>query len=399
MVRQLTDVGSTRRWVMLAMSMLAQATSAFFIHGAAFLIPVLQDRGGLTLAEAGLVAAMPTVGVTLTLIAWGAAVDRFGERLILVSGLLLTGAAGIGAALADGVVALCVFLLVGGMAAASTSSASGRVVVGWFPRHRRGLAMGIRQMAQPLGVGMAAFIVPTVASRAGIGAALAVPAALAILAAVLCQVLIMDPPRPTRAEAKLSGHLTNPYRQSSFLWRIHAVSVLLVVPQFTVWTFALVWLISDRDWSAPAAGLLVAATQVLGALGRIAVGVLSDLVGSRMRPLRWVAIAAAITMLALAVTDQLDLSMSVVILVVATVVTVADNGLAFTSIAEVSGPFWSGRALGTQNTAQFLAASLVPPAMGAMITVLGFPLTFAITALFPLLATPLVPAKEESALV
>jgi MFS family permease len=134
-------------------------------------------------------------------------------------------------------------------------------------------------------------------------------------------------------------------------------------------------------------------------LGRIAVGVLSDRVGSRMRPLRWVAIAAAITMLALAVTDQLDLSMSVVILVVATVVTVADNGLAFTSIAEVSGPFWSGRALGTQNTAQFLAASLVPPAMGAMITVLGFPLTFAITALFPLLATPLVPAKEESALV
>jgi sugar phosphate permease len=399
MVRQSADVGSTRRWVMLAMSMLAQATSAFFIHGAAFLIPVLQDRRGLTLAEAGLVAAMSTVGVTLTLIAWGAAVDRFGERLILVTGLLLTGAAGIGAALADGTVALCVFLLLGGMAAASTSSASGRVVVGWFPRHRRGLAMGIRQMAQPLGVGMAAFIVPTVASRAGIGAALAVPAALAILAAVLCQVLIMDPPRPTRAEAKLSGQLTNPYRQSSFLWRIHAVSVLLVVPQFTVWTFALVWLISERDWSAPAAGLVVAATQVLGALGRIAVGVLSDRVGSRMRPLRWVAIAAAITMLALAVTDQLDLSMSVVILVVATVVTVADNGLAFTSIAEVSGPFWSGRALGTQNTAQFLAASVVPPAMGAMITVLGFPLTFAITALFPLLATPLVPAKDESALV
>jgi sugar phosphate permease len=399
MVRQSADVSSSRRWVMLAMSMLAQATSAFFIHGAAFLIPVLQDRRGLTLAEAGLVAAMSTVGVTLTLIAWGAAVDRFGERLILVTGLLLTGAAGIGAALADGTVALCVFLLLGGMAAASTSSASGRVVVGWFPRHRRGLAMGIRQMAQPLGVGMAAFIVPTVASRAGIGAALAVPAALAILAAVLCQVLIMDPPRPTRAEAKLSGQLTNPYRQSSFLWRIHAVSVLLVVPQFTVWTFALVWLISERDWSAPAAGLVVAATQVLGALGRIAVGVLSDRVGSRMRPLRWVAIAAAITMLALAVTDQLDLPMSVVILVVATVVTVADNGLAFTSIAEVSGPFWSGRALGTQNTAQFLAASVVPPAMGAMITVLGFPLTFAITALFPLLATPLVPAKDESALV
>jgi sugar phosphate permease len=40
------------------------------------------------------------------------------------------------------------------MAAASSNSASGRLVVGWFPPERRGLAMGIRQTAQPLGVGL-----------------------------------------------------------------------------------------------------------------------------------------------------------------------------------------------------------------------------------------------------
>jgi sugar phosphate permease len=42
--------------------------------------------------------------------------------------------------------------MLGGAAAASTNAASGRVVAGWFTRSRRGLAMGIRQMAQPLGV-------------------------------------------------------------------------------------------------------------------------------------------------------------------------------------------------------------------------------------------------------
>ena len=36
-------------------------------------------------------------------------------------------------------------------------------------------------------------------------------------------------------------------------------------------------------------------------------------------------------------------------------ITVSDNGLAFTAIAEIAGPFWSGRALGTQNTSQHLA--------------------------------------------
>lgn len=384
---------------MLIISMLAQATSAVFVHGVAFLIPQLRQRHGLSLVEAGTIAAMPTVGVLFTLIAWGAAADRFGERKVLVIGLGLTGFAGVGAAVfggsAGGVIGLAIFLFVGGMAAASTNSASGRVVVGWFPPHRRGLAMGIRQMAQPLGVGAAAITVPTLAERHGIGMALWLPAALAIGASLLCLILIIDPPRPDRANAEDAGHLLNPYRQSSFLWRVHAVSVLLVVPQFTVWTYALVWLISDRGWSAGAAGTLVAVTQLLGAFGRIAAGQLSDRVGSRMRPLRWVAIAAAVTMIALAITDQLDWSVSIVIMVIATVVTVADNGLAFTSIAEVSGPFWSGRALGTQNTAQFLTASIVPPALGAAITIFGYPIAFAIAALCPILAIPLVPTRSE----
>ena len=39
---------------------------------------------------------------------------------------------------------------------------------------------------------------------------------------------------------------------------------LLVVPQFVVWTFALVWLIHDRGWSPAAAGGVVAVAQVAG---------------------------------------------------------------------------------------------------------------------------------------
>ena len=52
-------------------------------------------------------------------------------------------------------------------------------------------------------------------------------------------------------------------------------------------------------------------------------------------------------------------------MVVASTVTVADNGLAFTSVAERAGSFWSGRALGVQNTAQYLTAAAVAPVAGA----------------------------------
>lgn len=376
---------------MLAAGVLAQLASAVTVHGPAFLIPTLHRDRGLSLAHAGLVVAAPTVGVMLTLVPWGAAADRWGERVCLALGLLGTTLAGVAATQAHGTVALGAALLVAGAFAASANAASGRIVVGWFPARRRGLAMGIRQMAQPLGVGLGAVTLAVLADRHGIDVALWVPVVVAALAAVAVVVVVVDPPRPPHP----SGSAPNPYRGNGFLARVHGVSVLLVVPQFTVWTFALAWLVDDRHWSPAAAGALVAASQIAGAFGRIAVGQLSDVVGSRMRPLRWVAVAAIATMALLGWAAHAGWAVAVLLLVVATTVTVADNGLAFTAVAERAGPFWAGRALGVQNTAQFLAASAVAPLAGAVIGGWGYAACFALAAVFPVLATPLVPVAGE----
>src|SRR6478735_588381 len=150
------DVGTARRWTMLGASTFAQAAAAVMMHGPAFLIPTLHEQEGLSLAQAGLVAAAPTIGVMLTLVAWGWVTDRRGERFVMLIGLSATTVAGVASALTGGLVLLVVTLFLAGAAAASTNAASGRVVVGWFPPARRGLAMGIRQMSQPVGVGIAA---------------------------------------------------------------------------------------------------------------------------------------------------------------------------------------------------------------------------------------------------
>lgn len=386
-------ISTVRRWMMLAIALFATLSANVFINGAAFLIPTLHATMGLDLAEAGLVSAMPSFGMVLTLILWGYLVDRVGERFVLSAGSALTAAAALAAAASHSLLLVSVFLFLGGMAAASSNSASGRLVVGWFPPHQRGLVMGIRQTAQPLGVAVGALVIPRLAQSHGIGLALLFPAIVCGVAALVCAVVVVDPPRPPRAEAP-AEHLANPYRGSAVLWRIHAVSVLLVVPQCVVWTFTLVWLIADRGWSAESAGVLVMAAQVLGALGRIAAGRWSDWMGSRLRPIRMIAAAAAASMALLALTDALHSPLSIAVMVVASVITVVDNGLAFTAIAEIAGPFWSGRALGTQNTSQLLAAGLTPPLFGALIGVLGYPVAFAVCALFPVVALPLVPADQ-----
>ena len=396
-------ISSLRRWSMLVIALVATLCANVFINGVAFLIPTLQTARGLDLATAGLLSSLPSLGMVVTLIAWGYAVDRFGERLVLTLGSVLTAAAAFAAASVQSLVAVGVFLFLGGMAAASSNSASGRLVVGWFDARRRGLVMGIRQTAQPLGVGVGALVIPRLAESHGISAALLFPGIVCAASAVVCVVAVVDPPRPPRSQADPS-ELANPYRGSSMLWRIHLASVLLVVPQVLVWTFTLVWLIDARGWSPGSAGTLVMSAQLLGAGGRIGAGRWSDavlrrsgdVVSARLRPIRVIALAAAGSMMLLAVTDALDSPVSIALMMVASVITVSDNGLAFTAIAENAGPFWSGRALGTQNTSQLLTAGVAPPLFGGLIGIAGFPVAFAVCAIFPLLAIPAVPVPAGS---
>ena len=382
-----TDVRATRRWTMLALGVFAQSSSAVIVHGTPFLLPALTDRG-MPLATAGLLVAMPTVGLVCTLIAWGYIVDRVGERTVLVAGPVVMCVAGVAAATVTNYGILGVLLFLAGMGAASTNGASGRVIVGWFPVDQRGLAMGIRQTAQPLGVAVAAMSIPAVAAAHGFSTAILVPAAMAGVAAIGCLIGIVDPPRP----ASTGAHPDNPYRGDSTLWRIHAVSVLLVVPQATLWTFALLWLHRDAGLSLPVAGAIVTATQILGAAGRIGAGIWSDRVASRLRPLHTVAIAAVVSMAALAGAAWLHWWWAAIpILFAASVITVADNGLAFTAVAEIAGPYWSGRGLGIQNTGQNLASAAVAPVFGALITAAGFPATYLVAAIVAAAAVPMVP--------
>lgn len=381
---------------MLGVSTVAQASSAAMVHGPAFLIPVLHNRAGMTLPEAGLVAAAPMAGLMCTLIAWGLVVDRHGERFAMLSGLAAVTASGVTAALLEGVWPMAAALLIAGAASGATNAASGRVVVGWFPPDRRGLAMGVRQCAQPVGVGVGALTMAVIADRSGVQAALWVPVGLAALSLVLVVLVLVDPPRPP---ARGAGPAASPYRADAYLARVHTTSAMLVVPQFVVWTFGLTWLVEDLGWAAGLAGLAIAITQLVGAAGRIAAGHLSDAVASRMRPMRWIAWAAAATMLALGAASVLPgaaaASVAATLLVVASAVTVADNGLAYTAVAERAGPFWSGRALGIQNTSQYLVAAVVPPVAGVVIAEWGYGAAYALAGLLPLLAVALAPVAGE----
>ena len=385
------EIGASTRWTIMVVSLVATASSFLFINGIAFLIPSLQTHRGIPLDEAGLLSSMPSWGMVVTLVPWGFVLDRVGERIVLTAGSALTALAAYAAGSAHSMVWIAVYLFLGGMAAASCNTAGGRLVSAWFPPQQRGLAMGIRQTAQPLGIALGALIIPELA-ESGPGAGLRFTALACTVAAVASAIGIVNPPRKSR-EAASDEELANPYRGSLVLWRIHAVAGLLMMPQTVTVTFMLVWLIKNLHWSVAAAGGLVTLSQLLGALGRIMVGRWSDRIGSRMRPVRIIAGAAAVTLFLLAWADFLNSSYQVPLMVAISVIAVLDNGLEATAITEFAGPFWSGRALGIQNTTQRVMAGAGPPLFGALITAAKYPNAWILCGLFPLVAAPLVPAR------
>ncbi|WP_052398173.1 MFS transporter [Streptomyces sp. NRRL F-5123] len=378
-----------RRWIMLGLGTAAQTAACAFVYGVPYLADDLRGREGLTLTQVGVLVACPTVGLVLALYGWGAAADRWGERVVIAAGL--GGAAGALAAAAWGVhsmVALGALLAVAGAAGASVYSASGRLVMGWFGKEQRGLAMGIRQTSTPLGMGVAALAMPPLADGHGLPGAFGFLAVTCGAIAVLIALFAADPARPQAAAA---GPAPNPYRGSSLLWRIHGSAALLVIPQFTAGAFALVLLVDVRGWTPVHAGQLIAAAQGLGALSRILVGRWSDRVGSRLRPMRQLALLTGAVVGATALGAAFPSPLTPALLVAAIGITSSTNGLSFTSTAEHAGPAWSGRALGVHNTGQNFTAAVVPPLMAALISAAGYWPGFALAAAATCASAGLIP--------
>ncbi|GAA0225805.1 MFS transporter [Cryptosporangium japonicum] len=359
-----------------------------FLYGLPYLLPRLR-ADGLSLTQAATLVACPIFGLLATLVGWGALADRYGERGVIALGLGGAGVVLLGASVVSGPVALGACLVLAGAAAGSVNAASGRLILGWFGAAERGLAMGIRQMAQPLGVAVAAVVVP-VLSRAG---ALTFLAAGCLATAALVAVVVRDPARSAAAGGATGNG--NPYR-APVLWRLYGAGALLVFPQFAVATFGLVFLVDSSGWDAATAGRLLAVAAFGGAAARLLAGWWSDRAGSRTGPMRILAGTTAVVLALLAAGAAGVPGVAVVALVAAAVVSVSTNGLSFTAVAEYAGPGWAGRALGIHGTGQNGVAALTAPVLGAVVTHAGYPVAFASAALAAAVAVVVTPLHARA---
>jgi sugar phosphate permease len=375
----------------LAAGTAAQTSFSAVLIGLPVLAPALRDAYGLSLFQVGIVLDSVWIGPIVTLLPWGVLADRVGERLVLAVGLGCCGAALVGAAHAGSFTQLILLLALAGAAGASVNSASGRAVMQWFPASQRGLALGVRQTAIPLGGLISALSLPAL----GLRSAFVLLAVLCFAGAIFGAAVIRE---REAAEDVLEPSGLRVTLRDGRLWWLCGGSSLYLVAQVAVTGFVVLFLHDERGFSPGEAAGVLAGIQALATVLRIGTGRWSDVIGSRLGPLRLVGVVSSLTLAVAAAALDAPVGVLVPAFVLAGGFAMSWNGLSFTAAAELAGRGRSGAAIGMQQTSLSVAGAVVPPAFAALVAATSWRTGFALAAVFPLVGVQLLrPLGSERA--
>ena len=369
------------RWAVLAAGTGAAASGSALFIGLSVLAPAIRDELGLTISQVGLLLASLWVGTILTLLGWGLLADRFGERVVLSTGLSLCGLLAAAAGWADDFGTLAALLLLSSAAGASVNAASGRAVMQWFGPEERGLALGIRQTAIPAGAGLAAITLPLVDQAGGLRAAFVYLGTLCVIAAIVAAVVIRE--APVR-DAELEGDAIPWTLRDRRIWTLSLGSGLYLFAQIALLSFTVLFLHDVHGVSEARAAAVLAVFQGAAVVARIAAGRISDRLGSRLRPLRWIGVASAAGLLLTALVARSAVPVVATVIILAGGVSMAWNGLSLTAAAELAGRARSGAAIGFQQTTLGVVGVIVPVVFTTVVEAASWRIAFALSALGPL---------------
>ncbi|MFB6156194.1 MAG: MFS transporter [Haloferacaceae archaeon] len=233
----------------------------------------VRDGFGVSRTLVGITVTAVMLGYTGFLLLTGAAVDGYGERPVMVAGLLVLASGMLGVVFAGSYAVLLVALLVVGAGYASAMPSTNRAVLEVAPRGRRNLAMNVKQVGVTAGSGLSAVLVTGLAAtRLGWRAGFVVAGALGLAVAVAFA-------RGYRGTAG-SGSLSPPDVRGLLHRRgyrtLLTAGVFLGAAAFSTTGYVVLYVTESVGLAAGFAGLSLALVQVGGSTSRIVGGTVAD---------------------------------------------------------------------------------------------------------------------------
>ncbi|BCF95801.1 MFS transporter [Paraburkholderia sp. PGU19] len=411
-------MGGNHRWKVLGVGFAANASFSAAFSGIPTTAIFLRNGYHIGNGGLGLVLGMLGLGIAISELPWGLLTDRWGDRRVLLLGLLTTAAALAAmagfvvphGADAPGIVPLALGLLAVGLLGGSVNGSSGRAVMAWFREGERGLAMSIRQTAVPAGGGLGALALPSLAAHFGFVAVYGVLAALCAVTAWFAWRWLHEPPvaaasgaQHAAAGGEFAAAPISPLRDAG-VWRVALGIGVLCVPQLAVVTFATVFLHDFGHAGVFAISATMAAVQTGAAVARVWSGRWTDRHGNRRQYMRACSVLTALLFATLAlIAAGANGAHGAITIVLAAMVVLggvsasAWHGVAYTELATLAGTRRAGTALAMGNTCAFMTLFVTPLVIPPLLVATSWPAVWAIASVCALIALPVFPRPVRTA--
>lgn len=358
-------------WRVVSMILGWQVAASIIYYSIFAATPFFRDEFGLSGFYVGLVVTSLTLGYAVFLLPLGAITDRFGERRTLFVGLLglSVGALLVSMAWSYPTLLLAAFLL--GSLYGTAMPGTNKAIFDNIEAGRQNLAIGIKQVGVTAGSGISALFVTSIAGVLFWQAGFWIAAGVGLLVAVVFVVgYRTDSESGTASYPDFRRLAQNkPYRSLTI------AGFFLGAGLFTTTGYTILYMDESIGSTVAYGGVVLAALQVSGSVGRVITGWLADaLPGEPRRSIGTIllvqTIAGVLLFVAVALADGVLLATAALIGLGFFVL--GFTGVYYSCMATLVSPEEMGGATGGGQLALTSGALLAPPAFGYLADTFGY---------------------------
>jgi sugar phosphate permease len=399
-----TIPNSFYKWLVLCLATFTQASSTLVTYGVGPLAYFWQELFHLSQTETGLLFSAVNIGPLFFMLFVGRLLDRSNERLLIGFGSVLLGLTLLVVMASDDFSKLILVLFFVGVFYSTSQPGGSKVIMKWFPKKQRGLAMGIRQAGIPVGGALAGAIIPAISFSFGWHSAVLVLSCLSVIGGLAFLIFYREPSietslRSAKNDQLFRSQLINIIKNYE-LYPIFLTGITMISLQLIIVGHLTIFFTTIRSIPPSTAGLLFSITLCFGMIGRVLLAAASDTIfkGDRRTPLFLSVIAAFLSVLMFSMAaDTLPFWSLCLLCAWSGFFGIGWYSLFLVEIAEKSARDAVGVTVSFALTLNQIAIIAAPPVFGLFVDMNGYSFAWTALAFFLLLSVfGLVKEKKDS---
>ncbi|HZO38045.1 MAG TPA: MFS transporter [Methylomirabilota bacterium] len=264
------------RWAALAIVFVTRTSMGFQFQSVAAVAPLMVGELHLTWVQLGSLIGLYMLPGAVFALPGGVLGQRFGDRRTVIASLALMVAGGLVTAVAHSFLGAAGGRLLSGVGAVLMNILLAKMVADWFAGRELSTAMGIMLSSWPVGLGIAAATLGTLATQTTWRTAIVATAIVAALGLALIAFIYRDPPQASGAappaQVKLTSREIALATSGGFAWGCFNASLVAIIAFGP-------GLLTARGASLGDAGFIVSLSIWLTMLSVPLGGLLSDRLG------------------------------------------------------------------------------------------------------------------------